>query len=436
MDYEALRGDGGPDKIDPYDIIESDSIRRDFPVTHRKVYMNNGAIAPTPLSTIKSITDFLVKSSEGGPGSTFISEYITSLMKELRTRITHLINCEPEDVIFTQSTTEGLNYVSSGINWSRKTNDSIIVRGGPHEHYANYLPWLRVSKRKGIKLHELKIDENGYFELEELEALLKKKTNNGNHNNKSNNGSTTLITLSHALYNNGSIMPVTEVGKIARENQALFCIDAAQTVGSICVDVKKIGCDFMAFPAFKWICGPVGMGIFYCSKKAAEFLVPHFIGGESATFSVDEKQKQKKVITYADGPERFQAGFRNYGGVAGMESSVRYILRLGIENIRKKNLKIANVLRDELAKIPNIKIHGPDDENLRTSIVSFSSVSSSSTYSIVDSRTIVNKLEQNEIIFAERDIGGGIKAVRAAPHFFNTEEEAVRAASYLKDILR
>ena len=435
MDYEALRGDGGTDKIDPYDIIESDSIRRDFPVTHRKVYMNNGAIAPTPLSTIKSITDFLVKSSEGGPGSTFISEYITSLMKELRTRITHLINCEPEDVIFTQSTTEGLNYVSSGINWSRKTNDSIIVRGGTHEHYANYLPWLQVSKRKGIKLHELKIDENGYFELEELEALLK-KTNNGNHNNKSNRGSTTLITLSHALYNNGSIMPVTDVGKIARENQALFCIDAAQTVGSICVDVKKIGCDFMAFPAFKWICGPVGMGIFYCNKKAAEFLVPHFIGGESATFSVDEKQKQKKVITYADGPERFQAGFRNYGGVAGMESSVRYILRLGIENIRKKNLKIANVLRDELAKIPNIKIHGPDDENLRTSIVSFSPVSSSSTYSRVDSRTIVNKLEQNEIIFAERDIGGGMKVVRAAPHFFNTEEEAVRAARYIKDILR
>ena len=152
-----------------------------------------------------------------------------------------MINCEPEDVIFTQSTTEGLNYVSSGINWSRKTNDSIIVRGGTHEHYANYLPWLQVSKRKGIKLHELKIDENGYFELEETRGSSQKKTNNGNHNNnKSNGSSTTLITLSHALYNNGSIMPVADVGKIARQNQALFCIDAAQTVGSICVDVKKM----------------------------------------------------------------------------------------------------------------------------------------------------------------------------------------------------
>jgi cysteine desulfurase / selenocysteine lyase len=189
----------------------------------------------------------------------------------------------------------------------------------------------------------------------------------------------------------------------------------------------------MAFPAFKWICGPIGMGIFYCNKKAAEILLSQFIGGESATLSVDEKQKRKKVIIYANSPERFEAGFRNYSGVAGMESSLRYILRLGIENIRKKNLRIANVLRDELAKIPNIKIHGPEDEKLRTSIISFSPVSSASK---VDSKTLVNKLEQNEIIFAERDLGTGMKAVRAAPHFFNTEEEALRAARYIKDILK
>jgi len=146
MDYNWMHEDHGPNNINPDDNIESDSIRRDFPVTHRKVYMNNGAIAPTPLSTIKGVTDFLVKSSKEGPGSTIISEYITSLMKELRMRITHLINCEPEEVVFTQSTTEGLNYVSSGINWNRKNNDSIIVRGGSEEQYANYLYWLRVSK--------------------------------------------------------------------------------------------------------------------------------------------------------------------------------------------------------------------------------------------------------------------------------------------------
>ncbi|MDP9498674.1 MAG: aminotransferase class V-fold PLP-dependent enzyme, partial [Thermoproteota archaeon] len=375
--------------------IELDLIRRDFPLTRKKVYMNNGAIAPIPISTIKSITDFLLKCSEDGPDSKIIYDYIVSLMKELRTRITHMINCDPNEIVFTQSTTEGLNYVCNGLDWKR--TDSIIVRGGPHEHYANYLPWLQLSKRKGVKINELEIDENGYFDFTNLEKLAKKKN-------------TKLITLSHALYNSGAIMPVEETGKIARENNILYCIDAAQTVGSIEVDVKKIGCDFMAFPGFKWLCGPVGIGIFYCSKNAGEILIPQSIGGESAILS------DQKVIAYVESPQKFQTGFRNYPGVAGLESSLRYILRLGIANIHNKNIKIANILRSELVKIPGIKIYGPEDEKTRTSIIPFSSSNS-------DAKNLVDKLEQNEIIFAERDIGGGKKIVRASPHFFNSEED-------------
>ena len=75
-----------------------------------------------------------------------------------------------------------------------------------------------------------------------------------------------LITLSHARYNNGAVMPVDELGKITRINDVLFCIDAAP-VGSVEIDVKRIGCDFMAFPAFKWICGPLGLGVLYFRKK-------------------------------------------------------------------------------------------------------------------------------------------------------------------------
>lgn len=397
--YNGFYGDNG---------IEFDLIQKDFPVTRKKVYMNNGAIAPTPISTIKSITDFLLKCSEDGPDSKITYDYIVSLMKELRTRITHIINCDPNEIVFTQSTTEGLNYVCNGIDW--KKNDSVIIRGGPQEHYANYLPWLQLSKRKDVKLNELEIDENGYFDLTNLEKLAKKKN-------------TKLITLSHALYNSGAIMPVEETGKIARENNVLYCIDAAQTVGSIKVDVKKIGCDFMAFPGFKWLCGPVGVGIFYCSKNAGDLLRPQSIGGESAILS------DQKVIAYIESPQKFQTGFRNYPGVAGLESSLRYILRLGIANIHKNNIKIGNILRSELLKIPGIKIHGPEDEKTRTSIIPFSSSNS-------EAKTLVDKLEQNEIIFAERDIGGGKKIVRASPHFFNREEDALKAVNCIKSILR
>ena len=378
----------------------------DYPITKKTIYMNNGAIAPTPLSTIKAMTDFMLTCAEGGPDSPSISDYSMSLLDELRTRIAHLINCNHDEVVLVQSTTEGLNMVGNGLDW--KTGDAIVVRGGRHEHYANYLPWVALSQKKGVQLRELAmVDENGYFDLGQLEKLVK---------------GSKLITLSHVLYNTGAVMPVEEVGRIAQENDVLFCVDAAQSAGTISVDVKKIGCDFMAFPGFKWLCGPTGIGVLYCSKKASEILEPPEIGGESATLS------EQNILAYLDMPAKLQAGFRNFPGAAGLEASLRYILRIGLERIRKKNMNVASILREEIAKIPAVKMYGPDDESKRSSIVTFIPQKA-------DSSTLIRQLEQNHIILAARDIGGGKKAVRAAPHFFNSEEEASITASHIKDLL-
>jgi cysteine desulfurase / selenocysteine lyase len=379
----------------------------DYPITKKTIYMNNGAVAPTPLSTIKAMTDFMLTCAQGGPDSPSTFDYIKSLLDELRTRVAHLINCEHDEVVLVQSTTEGLNIVANGLDW--KTGDTIVVRGGRHEHYANYLPWVALSQKKGVQLRELAMtDEDGYFDLGQLEKLVK---------------GSRLITLSHVLYNTGAILPVEEVGRIAQENGVLFCVDAAQSAGTISVDVKKIGCHFMAFPGFKWLCGPMGIGVFYCSKKAFEILEPPEIGSESATLS------EQNIMAYLDMPARLQAGFRNFPGAVGLEASLRYILRIGLERIRKKNMNVAGILREEIAKIPAVKMYGPDDESKRSSIVTFISQKA-------DSSTLIRQLEQNRIILAARDIGRGKKAVRAAPHFFNSEEEASITASYVKSLLQ
>jgi len=388
--------------------IDDGQIRDDdYPITKKTIYMNNGAVAPTPLSTIKAMTDFMLTCAQGGPDSPSTFDYIISLLDELRTRVAHLINCEHDEVVLVQSTTEGINIVANGLDW--KTGDTIVVRGGRHEHYANYLPWVALSQRKGVQLRELAMtDENGYFDLGQLEKLVK---------------GSRLITLSHVLYNTGAIMPVEEVGRIAQENGVLFCVDAAQSAGTISVDVKKIGCHFMAFPGFKWLCGPIGIGVFYCSKKAFEILEPPEIGSESATLS------EQNIIAHLDMPARLQASFRNFPGAAGLEASLRYILRIGLERIRKKNMNVASILREEISKIPAVKMYGPDDESKRSSIVSFMPQNA-------DSSTLIRQLEQNRIILAARDIGRGKKLVRAAPHFFNSEEEASITASYVKSLLQ
>lgn len=387
-----------------FNVSEIDEqIRRDFVVTKKTIYMNNGAVAPTPLSTIKAVTDFMLKCAEAGPDAPPTSDYVVSLLDELRTRVAHLINCERDEVVLVQSTTEGLNMVAIGIGWQK--GDAIVARGGRHEHYANYLPWVSLSQRKGVQLRELAVDESGYFGMGELEKSMK---------------GARMVTMSHALYNTGAIMPLEEVGRIAKENNALFCVDAAQSAGTIPIDVKRIGCHFMAFPGFKWLCGPTGIGALYCSKEASEMLTPPAIGIESAALS------DQNVIAYFDMPTRLQAGFRNFPGAAGLEASMRYILRVGIEQVRKRNMKVANALRGEIGKMPGVKMYGPDDEDRRTSIVAFTATA--------DSSAIVKKLEQNGIIFAARDIGGK-KAVRASPHFFNSEEEAATAASYVKSLI-
>lgn len=383
-------------------------IRKDFPVTKKKIYMNCGSFAPTPLSTIKSITDFLVRCSEEGPDSSSVQEHITSLMNELRKVMGRLINCEPDEIIFTQSTTEGLNYVASGLEW--KKSDVIIARGGLHEHYANYFPWLNVSKKHGVQLEEIKIDKNGFFDLDKIDKIAKKK------NSK-------MITLSHVLYNNGAIMPVEEIGKIANKHGVLYSIDAAQSVGTIDVDVKKIGCDFLAFPGFKWLCGPPGIGIFYCKKESAPLLIPKYVGGESAIIT------EEKNLVYTDSPQKFQTGFRNYVGIAGLASSLRYIQHIGIDTIRKMNMKVANELIEQLRTIPGVSIFGPENEKLRSSIVSFDT-------DTVLPKVMVSKLEENRIVVAERDIigGGKKKAVRASPHFFNTSDEVYTVVQNIKKI--
>jgi len=385
-----------------------DVIRKDFPVTKKKIYMNCGSFAPMPLSTIKSITDFLVRCSEEGPDSTSVQEHITTLMKELRDNLSRLINCDPEEIIFTQSTTEGINHVASGIKW--KKSDAIIVRGGLHEHYANYFPWLNISKKFGVKLEEIKINDKGFFDLDKIDKVAK-------------NRNARLITLSHVLYNNGAIMPVEEVGEIAKRHQMLYSIDAAQSVGTIDVDVRKIGCDFLAFPGFKWICGPSGIGIFYCKKESAHMLTPRYIGGESAIIT------EKKDLIYTESPQKFQTGFRNYPGIAGLLSSINYIHRLGVSTIRKMNMKIANELVQDLGRIPGISIFGPEDEKIRSSIVSF-------TIDSVNPKKIVSGLEERGIIVAERDIvgGGKKKAVRASPHFFNDLNEVSTFVQNMKNI--
>ncbi len=322
--------------------LENDDISIDFP-NEGKIYLNNASVSLMPLQSIRAMSEFLISYNSVGPDSIDSESFVTEKLRNTRKIIAELVKCHPEEIILTQSTTDGVNLVANGLSFD--SNSNIIIRGMSHEHHANYYPWIRLSNKLQIK--NLKIDENGFFSIKELQSLI--------------DNNTKLVTLSHALYNTGSILPVEEVGEILGKNNITFFLDTAQTIGSIGeFDVKTTKCDFMSFNGSKWLCGPMGTGLFYCKKSSSDLLEPTNIGGESAMIYDETKLAFKEI------PQKFQTGFRNYVGMVGLESSVNYLIQFGIHNIRNKIIKLANQLRDELLKIPGVTLYGPEEPEKRT----------------------------------------------------------------------
>ena len=378
--------------------LDSKDISEDFP--NSKIYLNNASVSLMPKQSIEAMKEFLITYNSIGPDSIESESFITEKLRNVRNIISKIINCQPDEIVLTQSTTDGINIVSNGLSFD--SNSNIIIRGMFHEHHANLYPWLRLKNHLQIK--NLSIDENGFFNFDEFDEFL--------------DDNTKLVALSHALYNTGSILPIEKVGKILHGKTPFF-LDAAQTVGCIGnLDVKNLQCNFMSFNGSKWLCGPMGTGIFYCQRNSSKLLEPVTIGGESAMLCEETK------LAFKDMPEKFQTGFRNYVGIVGLEVSANYLYKYGMENIRKKNIHLSNMLREELAKNPKISLYGPKNPEERTSIVSF-------TIDGYESDIVVKKLEKLGIVLAIREIFEK-KIIRVSPHFFNTETEILRVIDELK----
>ena len=381
--------------------LMSKDISGDFPVSN-KIYLNNASVSLMPLQSINAMNDFLISYNSSGPDSKESAKLIEEKLNNVRKIIAKIICCNPKEVILTQSTTDGINIVANGLSFDENSN--IVIRGMTHEHHSNFYPWIKLKNK--ISVRNIPIDSNGFFKLDDLKSNLDKNTK--------------LVAISHALYNTGSILPAEKISTVINK-QIPFFIDSAQTIGCIGThDVSKLGCDFMSFNGSKWLCGPMGTGLFYCKKESSELLEPKTIGGESAIIENDNN------LIFKDLPEKFQTGFRNYVGIVGLESSVKYLLNFGMENIRKKNQNLSNIFRDELMKIPDVVLYGPEDPDKRTSIVSFNIKN-------FDSEKVVKKLEKQNIILAVREIMEK-KIIRVSPHFFNNESDMLKVIDEIKKL--
>lgn len=406
-----------------------DSISSDFYITKKRIYLNNGSISPLPISSIKSITDFNIRYSEVGPDSKEFTNYLDELKLETRKRVADLINGHEDEIIFTQSTTEGINMVANGLAW--KVGDRLMIRNSLNEHFSNYLPWVRLSADKNLQVQNFPEENNSIYGnslTENFTSIYEKSTFK-------------LVSTSHVIYNDGSITPVEKIGNIIkkRNKDTLFSIDGAQSVGAMITDVKKMKCDFLTFPSFKWLCGPLGVGILYVKKQIMEDLNPIFIGSGTADLVLlknknskgDKSKKSKESTKYHKYPEKYHATFRNFPGLAGLEASLRYILRVGIHNIFQRNKFLASILRQELMKMNDLVLHEANTEEFRSSLVSFSFRKQNNARI----QKLNARLQKEGVILAEREIGTR-KILRASPHFYNSEDEMVRTINSIKSLMQ
>lgn len=356
-----------------------------------RAYLNNASVSLQPRASIRAMAEFAERYSEAGPDSLASEPIVAEAFRSAREAIAGVIGCERDEIVFTQSVTDGINMVAGGMEFGPRSN--IVIRGGAHEHHANYYAWLRLSRR--VEVRSAPVDAHGLPEAGSIDRLA--------------GPDTALVTLSHALYNTGAILPVEEIGADLRSRGIPFLVDAAQTVGCMGqMDVRAMSCDFAAFNCSKWLCGPMGTGVLYCRRGSEDLLSPLAVGGESAMVHGG------RLVDRAM-PERLQAGFRNYAGIAAMDASVRHLSSHGLGRIRGAASSLASRLRDGLASVRGASVLGPEDAAARTSIVPFELAGR-------DPADTVRRLEARGMVLAVREILDR-RIVRASPHYFNTEAE-------------
>lgn len=336
-------------------MINVTDIRADFPILSRQVhgkplvYLDNGATTQKPLCVIDKIREMYCSvNANVHRGVHFLSQAATDEHEASRRTVQEFIGAaSSNEIVFTRGTTEAINLISSSFcREFCKPGDEVIISA--MEHHSNIVPWQLQEAISGIKLRVLPISDEGEILLEELENLISSRTR--------------LIAVTHVSNVLGTITPIEKIIETAHRYDIPVLVDAAQSVQHIPVDVQRMDCDFLVFSSHK-IYGPTGMGVLYGKEKWLDKLPPYQGGGEMiATVSFEK-------TTFAGLPFKFEAGTPDYVGSTALATALKYISRIGIENIAKHEQGVLAYATEQLLSIDKLKIYGTSKN--KCSVISF-----------------------------------------------------------------
>ena len=324
-----------------YDVYQ---IRKDFPILQETVngkpvaFLDTAASAQKPLPVLQKMRDIYTQSyANPHRGSYYFAEHITVEYENARQTVQHFLNAaSAKEIVFTRNATESVNLVAA--TWGRQNlqvGDEVLISEA--EHHANLVPWQNVCELTGAKLKVFAVADNGDFVAENFEKALNNKTK-----------LVAITAMSNVL---GTIFPIKDIIEKAHNVGAVTLVDACQYAPHYPLDVQDLDCDFLAFSAHK-IYGPTGVGVLYGKADILQNMPPYQFGGDM----IDNVTFQK--TTFADIPARFEAGTAASVQAIGMAEAIRYMQKIGFENLIAHENELIRYALNRLPEVPSLKIIG------------------------------------------------------------------------------
>ncbi|PON17818.1 cysteine desulfurase [Candidatus Entotheonella serta] len=388
--------------------LDVDAVRRDFPILERLVndrplvYLDSGASSQKPVAVIEAERQYYLNSHANiHRGIYVLSEESTLAYEQAHEQVGQFINAAWDEVIFTKNTTESLNLVAYAWGLDNlQAGDEVVTT--VLEHHSNIVPWQQMAKRTGATVHYIGITSQGHLDMEQAEKLIGPRTK--------------LVSMAHVSNVLGTINPVVEIGQMAHAQGAVFCVDGAQSIPHMPVDMQAIDCDFFAFSGHK-MCGPTGIGGLYGKRELLERMEPFLYGGDMIN------EVSLEGSTWNDLPWKFEAGTPPIAEGIGLGAAVQYLQGIGMQVVHDYEHHLVREAMTQLSALPDIEIYGPDAED-RGGVIAFNmeGAHAHDVASILDQYGVAIRAGHHCAmpLMRELDING---ACRASFYMYNTVDE-------------
>ena len=395
-------------------MFSVEEIRKDFPMLQNNpglIYFDSGATSLKPKSVIDAVNHYyLYETANVHRGDYPIAFAATNKYDAVRKKAADFLGAKESEIIYTKGDTDGLNMLA--LTFGKKViEEGDVILTTEVEHASSILPYFKVAEEKKARIEYIPLGKEGEVLLDEYEKCFTDKVK--------------LVVVTQVSNVLGHINPIKKMSEIAHAHGAYILVDGAQSVPHIPVNVRDLGCDFLACSSHKML-GPGGAGILYGREELLKDLQPLYYGGDS-----NARFDKACNLTLKKGVERFESGTPAIEEVIGMGAAIDYLSNLGMEAIHAYEVELKNYLVEKLLECENVHVFNP---NTDTAIVSFhfKDVFSQDAANYLGAQGICVR-SGNHCAKIVKEIIGVDETLRASLYFYNTKEEIDRFVEVVKE---